>query len=1084
MTLDIKDQNTIDLVEKDQACFDYFFQRAHSLKWLKILRFTILTPKENNFKFDNDGNSFFWIPLYYLERISLQIKQDMSGKEESAKEVLHIIDELVNFSNQRKNENKPPINHFHIWWYIVKIFNNIPNDLIKSNVEISTFKKWLCEIANSSMRGDLALTDLVEKVLPSFLNDSSNNMEGYAGEIVKIVTGIGPQDDVKKNSFSRQQNARLMWSDYWIKDSFGKYGKRIGEVCHLDVVEDLLNKLCCALEYHTNEQRVVLNIGQSYYKMTASRVNVAGLCYKKGVFVITVQQYTPEQLVKINIANSYEIYRTEPRGEKLADFVIEGTHDCISFVNALRGDNSLRTLKFDLIQDFDDKCRSLYELFSEDYSYIWDRSLVDVSENDYMGCSAHEILTFILRDVFLSKCKIDPEAGKKLINLFIIDNRYHFPIFGRMALLAINSFWGQYNELLLPLIKSRSDLLSQSAYKVEFGDLARNHSNDFSADVLVELRNQYDNPPQYYKDCLRKGEQKQYDYWQYSWATCLKTIEPFKSEYNRLKLVFPDISEPEIDRESMHGGCIKDISEISVEDMMKMPNVELVRYLNNFEEKREFGTLEWKTREGLADVFCKCVVENPNKYADEIGTFEKLNPFYQRYLFKGFGDAFIKLPSFDGWDKIFEFAKNWVIRASHSKEDNITKEYQNVAEEIARMLEKITSDDKKTVEHKYLDVIDRLFILIWESFDDSAYLLNERHTSVSFALNSFMGRVIYSYFIFSMHVKRTVPDSSIVKNWGRERYQRFLNDKKSVMQSLIYLGRFLPNMRFLDEKDLSWSTEVIHEINSMQASDAAWQCFMEGYLSRGGAINQDLYDLLRPSFQKGIECNVFEHSIDINLVHHITLEYLQGYEPLSRDFDGINKCDGLFELLLKDACTEDKRGRWSEIVSLMWRCTGKHSDKEEYKAMLSDFKDRILLFWDWVFRKKDFVEKQLDVEEYQDFMSTLSLLTIVLDEVNDTGMYKTKAWLKECAKYVEKRYYSSFFIEYLLKFHGEGNIRNIAEVYQEMLNHSTPTYKKEDIVVLIERIFQVDKKLADSIVATYVRKGQYFLKPLWEKYNS
>jgi hypothetical protein len=159
-------------------------------------------------------------------------------------------------------------------------------------------------------------------------------------------------------------------------------------------------------------------------------------------------------------------------------------------------------------------------------------------------------------------------------------------------------------------------------------------------------------------------------------------------------------------------------------------------------------------------------------------------------------------------------------------------------------------------------------------------------------------------------------------------------------------------------------------------------------------------------------------------------------------------------------------------------------DKEDYKEASVEVKNKILAFWHWTYENKDFVRVQLDEELYGQFLSSLVRLTIVLNEVKDGEKFKTKSWLLECAPYVNKHFNDTFLIEYLLKFTAPEDLKNIAEIFIKMLNSGiTPMFKKEDIQVLVDRIYNVDKNSAIAIIEIYSRRGQYFLKPIWEKHQ-
>jgi hypothetical protein len=93
------------------------------------------------------------------------------------------------------------------------------------------------------------------------------------------------------------------------------------------------------------------------------------------------------------------------------------------------------------------------------------------------------------------------------------------------------------------------------------------------------------------------------------------------------------------------------------------------------------------------------------------------------------------------------------------------------------------------------------------------------------------------------------------------------------------------------------------------------------------------------------------------------------------------------------------------------------------------------------------------------------------------------------APYINTEHYSTFFIEYLTKFEDDESVRRIGRILLKVLESSTPTYKKEDIVLIVERLYKIGetdsavKSNADDICNTYGRRGSHFLKELFFKYN-
>jgi len=189
--------------------------------------------------------------------------------------------------------------------------------------------------------------------------------------------------------------------------------------------------------------------------------------------------------------------------------------------------------------------------------------------------------------------------------------------------------------------------------------------------------------------------------------------------------------------------------------------------------------------------------------------------------------------------------------------------------------------------------------------------------------------------------------------------------------------------------------------------------------------------------------------------------------------------------MLNEADTANKRSRWEEVTGFFWSISGrtlKKEEKEDQEEPSEDFKKKVCAFWEWTIEKQELIKVKLG-EEYNSFLSRMAELTIWLDKINET----TEKWLMLSAPFIEIDYRSSFFIEYLTKFDDEESVKRIGKIFIKVLETATPTFKKEDIQLLVERLYKVGEKDAgikadaDNICNTYGRRGVHFLKDLFYK---
>lgn len=752
---------------------EYFSRNVKNLNWfLPLLRNNVFQP--NNIQFDDKGNALFWNVLPYLEQVSLQIKS--LGSEEQtkySKELVKIIDNTVNYSLKLKREKgKKKINHFHIWWFFVKIINNIPTELIvRENLfNVEQFRKWLFEFMDPEMSGDLAVIDITEKLLPKFL-DNKGTVE-FAEDIINIITSI--KKGGRKTPFLDRNEALLVYSfsSYWIHDAFKKHSVKIGEVCSIDTIYTLADRLRLALEYEQQDSFIDLKIKNNIYRVKIERlpeenIKQDEIGFKKNNYTITIKQFSPKQLEKIDFDKDiWTSANTEPE-IFLSRFSIEA-EDKQTFSERIEK-KLPSNIKWQNVQDFEKEINNLFDDLYEDYSQVWCRSLAKGPE--YPN-HANTLLTIWIRDILLSKCKTDKESGNKILKDFLGD-KYKFPIFKRLVILCVDKLWGNYKELAKEILEGIPDILEEPDYEVEIFDLLKNHNNEFGPDIIAKLKELIENIPQYYQ------KENLEDYWRYKWYSPLKDNEEFKESYIKAKeKIKPKDDKPYTPvRFTVKSGFIGHKSPLPKEKILEMPIAELVKFLNEFKGADSWGgTFEGKPdKEGLAETLRKAVTENPEKFVKEIDLFYNAPYFYVNHILWGLRDAFNAGKDFTPlWGEIFRFSLKYVKKLKEAFEsqrgDSNRGKYISVVDDIVNLIEAGSEDDSRAFSAEHFDTVKQIF-------DVATRLLkvelqpDTQRDAITYALNTTFGRIVMSFIVFSLRVKRVTEEEE--KDWGKNNYERF-----------------------------------------------------------------------------------------------------------------------------------------------------------------------------------------------------------------------------------------------------------------------------------------------------------------------
>ncbi len=833
-----------------------------------------------------------------------------------------------------------------------------------------------------------------------------------------------------------------------------------------------------ALEYKQKDYYTDLEIGDAVYRLIVFRIFVDDLKpseinFKGDEYECVVKQFSKEQLEGVDRKNDFwALHNLEPRVE-CGHFTFTAlTKD--AFVAEIKK-NLPKGINWQNADKFEQKLLNVHEGLYSDYSHIWCRTLKSGPEH---GDGAEDVLTAILRDVLLVKCEVNREAGKQILSAFLSDNKYQFPLFRRFVLLCVDKFWTDYLEFLDKLIEVVPTVLEESDLEVEMQDVLQNHNSAFSPTLKEKLKALIDNVPEYY---LKKGDKKLVAYWKYKWLSPLRENPDFSTLYKEAKQkAEPKDGKPyEVERSAFKGGFVSHKSPITKEEILQKPVAEIVKYLSDFKGADFWhGAFEGEPdKEGLADVLWAAVKDDPKKFTDELNAFMGIDYFYLHRIFRGLKEAWNGNLEID-WQNIFDFCLNYLKRDKDviisealktQGEDSGKGQYIWMVESIVELIGDGSRDDKRAFDPKYFDKAEQIFDLVLPLLKGERRPDTQRD-ALTYALNTTLGRTIMAYVTFSLRVARATQKKK--ENWGRDKFERFL---PIGIDGYIWFGCYLPQMKYLDN---DYVAEKINLFAQKDSSDFEWQMFMEGYLT-GSRIYQDLYGLMRENYIKAIESTVFKGRADERLVEHFCIGYLQLGEALAQNNESGQP--SLFWKMLNEANTVDKRGRWEDVAGFFWSISGrrlKKQEKDDQEKPPRDFnKKKVLAFWEWSFEKQDFVKERLG-EAYPSFLSRMAELTIWLDKIDEN----TEKWLMLCAPYIKPEHRSAFFIEYLTKFEDEESIKRISKIFLKVLESTTPTFRQEEIQLIVERLYKVGEKVAaDNICNTYGRRGIHFLKDLFYK---
>ena len=505
---------------------------------------------------------------------------------------------------------------------------------------------------------------------------------------------------------------------------------------------------------------------------------------------------------------------------------------------------------------------------------------------------------------------------------------------------------------------------------------------------------------------------------------------------------------------------------LSKEDILKMNNVDLAKYLNDFKTKDS-----WKgpTEGGLAEVLKAAVKENPSKFVDEIHLFSDLKYRYVYNILCGLEDAWKEKKSFD-WGKLFTVAKKYIEKtdffekAKEAQGEDWLVRHVWIINVMVDLIQEGAKDDSWAFAEDYFaqaeEILDISITKLPVEYKDES-----TRDAVTYALNTSYGRVIMAIILLALRKARVEDKKNIKKElpWDPAKYESLF--QKGVIEAFTFLGWYLPNFAYLNKK---WVEKKIKDFEALETEDIKWQSFMEGYLS-GHRVYQDLYGLMRSHYIRGIEKDFGKSRTENRLVQHITIGYLRGNESLEGE-------DSLFRKII-DKWNYSQIG---EIVDFFW--SQARYLKEEVKQESEEdkrVKDKIIEFWRWTYKERDTIKGKLK-DNYKKILSDLARLTILLDKIDS----ETSQWLLLSVPNVNVDFNASFFLEYLDRFEVKESIVFIGKIFLEMLLAVTPDYDQKHILSIVNKIYQFgNKATADKICNIYGSRGYEFLRPIYDEYN-
>lgn len=690
-------------------------------------------------------------------------------------------------------------------------------------------------------------------------------------------------------------------------------------------------------------------------------------------------------------------------------------------------------------------------------------------EQDFYNKQPINVLTYILKSILINKAKTDVYETKEIIANFMKKNYLFYP---KMALYVIGNDTERYGDLFWNALKNEDteDMLLDDIYFADELKHLLSNLKSLTESQRELLKQKIDNAVKGYG--IEEGDKVYIASLKQEWYEALSFDSEFKMLYEEMKKITK--------KDTQLGPAIGPVftewvgpgpSALTKEEILQKSNGELARFLAEFKEVDH-----WKgpTVRGLAEILKHTVQDRPEKFVDDLMPFLKTGYLYMYYMFWGLRDAWKNKKDFD-WQKLFNFIKTYLEQEEFWKDElpivgerGWNPDHETVVGKICELIQEGVNDDTQVFPERLLEDAKKI---LWMIFDRLATpeKEGEYRDYATHALNSTWGKVISAFISFVLRIVRVNEKKGEKKEikWDedyRDRYESLLN--KGIIEAFTWLGFYLPQLHYIDKE---WAKQKINDLDNRKG-EKVWEAFMNGYLY-GDRVYEEIYKLMRPHYEYGINYDFKESHDGERLIQHISIEYLKGQEPLDPPDDS------LFRRVLDGWNHKQIR----EIINFFWMQRDYVTQEtEDAKQTI----EKIIEFWRWVFKRyQNKTAEQLDKNDKL-LLSDLSKLTTFLPEIDNDNFQL----LIQVAPYVKEDFRSPFFIEYLDRLKDKGDRTKtacyIGEIFLKMLDHFTPDYDMAHIQSIVKFLYEADEKdKADRICNIYGSRGLEFLRELYDRYN-
>jgi hypothetical protein len=705
-------------------------------------------------------------------------------------------------------------------------------------------------------------------------------------------------------------------------------------------------------------------------------------------------------------------------------------------------------------------------------SEFWIKSIFHIKEVDKHSYSIETIYSIFLKNTCVELAKLNPSRLVEIIETFLSE-KFNHKHFIKLSFFLLAKTWKHSKSIFFDLLKNNDERMV--------------FSTTFWADDLYFLLeevadNLNKNETKIIKQIIDNGSQNEkyydkakylYDY-KLLWYSALMTNPSFEMGYKKLSKKLDKTKKqvrPSVERNVTFGSK----SPLSKKEIKNLSIKELVETLKIYDPERGFRE---PSVEGFASRLNESIKETPELFYDNYKLFLNVPYRHISEIYSALSDTWNKSVLIK-WKNCLNFILAYINQPAFGKESlqlkNSSYKYDHlsVIRSFCRLLTSGTRSDEKAFSAELLPLAETIIFTFLNNYITTELPNSENGKlgSAMFAINSTTGVIIGALFDLSLRKARLLKKTgNKEKRWSDKEklaYEDLIGNK--VQEFYMYLGWHRNQFYYLD---YDWTNKQLEAIP--RKDNQTIKSYFGGHLITYPNSEVD-YKIFKSIYLKAIKENwqVVDSTMGQNpLEIHATVFYIFDYEDLRKG-----------EIITQILNQSDLKKTRSIIHSLSFKYDKYLEDLNIEDKVL--FKSKIFKIWNYTLKKLEEIE-EIEAKD----MPTLFYLIKYIDELNN----ETHSLIMKTSKFARHGRDFDELIKNLNRLKLKSNVVQSSiyacEIFMESIfrDFYYASIMQKEIIEFVEFMYTKENtkliSYSNKICNEFAKNGQYFLRDLYEKYNS